>query len=64
MGLEKPYGLFNLPFRVEFSKPNIEISITVTKASKPRSLEAAYKEYKNKKIKILWRSIGPTMQQM
>ena len=27
--------------RVEFSKPNIEISITVTKASKPRSFEAS-----------------------
>ena len=31
---------------------------------KPRSLEAAYKEYKNKKIKILGRSIGATMQKM
>ena len=27
--------------RVEFSKPNIEISIMVTKASKPRSFEAS-----------------------
>ena len=40
LGYEK-FGYEKAVYRVEFSKPNIEISITVTKASKPRSLEAS-----------------------
>ena len=45
-GLNGPMSAWTVPWlgvkpRVEFSKPNIEISILVTKASKPRSFEAS-----------------------